>query len=302
MNFEWFLLQKNLINTSEKLESLAGIIKNCGITKIGLDIEGESNLHRYGIHICLIQLRIEDKIYIIDPITIKDISSLKSIFEDEKICKVMFCAEFDVKLLKHSSGIQLRNIFDVQAGFKILGYARLGLENIVSEVLNVDNSHKLKKQKSDWNKRPLSDDQLKYAENDVKYLFELENYLNKNLNDEQKEILKIKNLQLEKCDIKEKKNPHLQIKGSGNLNYQQKNVLKHLYNARDIIARKIDFPPFWVIKNEDLIKIAIRKNISPDSLLKNISIPKRAMPLMDLIYEAFIKAEDEYSKKTSRIK
>ena len=264
---------------------------------IAVDFEGESNLHRYGIHLCLIQLNANGKNFVIDPITIPDIKPIKEILENPEIVKVMFCAEFDVKLLKYTKGIQIRNIYDIQAGFKLLGYEKLGLENIVSEVFGVDKALLVKKQKSDWNKRPLDKEQLDYAVNDVKYLFEMKDYLEVHLNSKQKSQIKVMNKALEDSEITQKKYPYLSIKGSGNLSSQEKIYLKYLYSAREKIAQKIDFPAYWVVDNRSMLHLAKIKNFDKKFFLEKINFPKRAFAMIELFEDAFNKAADELSRK-----
>lgn len=286
-----------LIENKDRLTSFLESVRNRQIKTVAADFEGESNLHRYGIHLCLIQFSINDENVIIDPVAIPEIDSIKNMLEDQEIQKVMFCAEFDVKLLKYTRGIRIRNIYDVQAGFKLLGYEKLGLENIAAEVLGIDKSLLIKKQKSDWNKRPLEKEQLDYAVNDVKYLFEMKRYLENKLNSAQKRELKSINLQLEDCEFTQKKYPYLSIKGSGNLTSSEKVYLKHLYSAREKVAQKIDFPAYWVVDNKAMLNLARIKKFDKDYFRKKIKFPRRAEPMINLFEEAFLKGDEELGHK-----
>jgi ribonuclease D len=290
-------LNYTLLENDSGIQNLAEIINRNNITEIAVDFEGESNLHRYGIHLCLIQLIADGRVFLIDPIKIPDLSILEKLLENREILKIMFSAEFDIKLLKHTKNIQIKNIFDLQVGFKMLGYEKLGLENIASEVMGINKYELVKKQKSDWNKRPLSEAQLNYAINDVIYLFEMKQILDERLNPDQK--LRCKNIciDMEKLQIEKRREPHLSIKGSGNLNYREKIFLKHLFSAREKIAQKIDFPPFWVMGNKELLYLAQQQKFSEGLILNNFNLPKRAVPMIKDFHEAFLKSVEELKQK-----
>lgn len=240
-------------------------------TEIAVDLEGESNLHRYGIHLCFIQLYDAENIYLIDPIKIKDLSSLVNIFENKNIIKIMYSADFDIRLLKKTINVSLVGLEDLQVGIQLLEIPKTSLNNAILEMLEIDLNKKKKNQKSDWTKRPLSTEQLDYAADDVRYLFDIKKELIPKLTDKKlMDIYSAKSLKLEKVEFLEKANPWLSIKGTGRLNKQQKIYLKYFFTAREIIAEKLELPPYWIIPNDVLINICINppKNESDWNALK----------------------------------
>ncbi|MDR1560851.1 MAG: hypothetical protein LBS23_00650 [Holosporaceae bacterium] len=117
--------------------------------------------------LCLIQLATRDAIYVIDPISI-DISFLNSIFEDEKIKKVFHSAKQDIEILS-LYGIRVKNFYDTQVYEMLLSTKEnISYRSIVFKYLQ----KKIKKNysMSDWEKRPLKAQQLRYSVNDVLYL------------------------------------------------------------------------------------------------------------------------------------
>jgi len=97
--------------------------------------------------------------------------NLKQLMEATNIFKVFHFARFDVAMLRHHLGIQVQPIFCTKIASKLARtYApRHGLKDVVQELEQVELDKSA--QSSDWgNAASLSDKQLRYAANDVRYL------------------------------------------------------------------------------------------------------------------------------------
>lgn len=97
--------------------------------------------------------------------------NLKQLMEATNIFKVFHFARFDVAMLRHHLGIQVQPIFCTKIASKLARtYApRHGLKDVVQELEQVELDKTA--QSSDWgNAANLSDKQLRYAANDVRYL------------------------------------------------------------------------------------------------------------------------------------
>ena len=99
-----FLPPENYIDTKDKLESLVKRLKSKN--EISVDIEGDS-LYSYYSKICLIQISTRNENFIVDPLSIKDVSMLSSVFSDEKIQKVLHGSHYDIHMLYTCSGIEM---------------------------------------------------------------------------------------------------------------------------------------------------------------------------------------------------
>ena len=196
--------------------------------QIGVDTEHYHNNTYKGI-LCLIQLYITKYPFsiIIDLIELQNkskeedknkiYSELKNIFENKKIEKIFHSCYNDIKWIFEDINCEVVNIFDTQLmdnyieiNIKKQNHQNKNLNNLLKKYLNINYSDKLKRlfQKSDWLKRPLSNDQLIYAANDALYLIELRNEMFKCINNEKifskakKEINKqIKDKAREKKDV-----------------------------------------------------------------------------------------------------
>jgi ribonuclease D len=86
------------------------------------------------------------------------------------VLKIMHAGDNDIRLLKRDYGFVFRNVFDTHRAAAILGCHYLSLATLIHEYLDVDLEKKKKIQRSEWDKRPLSEEQLKYAVLDTAYL------------------------------------------------------------------------------------------------------------------------------------
>ena len=286
-----------LIQDPRGLSNLIKTIQESRISCLAMDLEGENNLHRYGIHLCLIQLSLNAKTYIVDPIKIENITPLKDVLESEIVEKVIYAAEEDIKMLKHSCGIHLRAIFDVQIAAKILGIKEISLSSLVQDILGIPFEKISKLQKSNWNRRPLSNKQILYAAKDVAYLVQLKNMLEKQLitrglHDDFRQ--KCRDLEKKEFRLSEKR--YLKLKYIRRLSNKEIIFLKHLYFARDKIARQLDFPPFWVIQNALLVKLAQRPPQSEHEWKRYNGLSRKAIPYIKYFSQAVKSAKDELDR------
>ena len=117
--------------------------------------------------LCLIQLAINDEVYIIDVLQC-NLAPLVGIFSNEKILKVFHAARQDLECL-WNAGISVINCYDTQMYEMLLDIKQdISYRQIVLKYCNKVVSKQEKR--SDWSARPLSHAQLCYSANDVFYL------------------------------------------------------------------------------------------------------------------------------------
>lgn len=96
---------------------------------------------------------------------------LQQLLEAPTVTKVFHFARFDIATLKHNLGIQTAPVFCTKIASKLARTytPRHGLKDVVQELERVELDKSA--QSSDWgNAANLSDEQLRYAANDVRYL------------------------------------------------------------------------------------------------------------------------------------
>ena len=142
--------------------------------RIACDTESNS-MHAYRGQTCLIQISTPSEDLLIDPLAIDDISALRAVLADSAIEKVFHAAEFDLICLKRDFDFDVCNIFDTMAAARVCGYQRIGLGNMLEDLLGV--AHSKKHQTDDWAQRPLPKSARRYAQVDTHYLLRLRDTL-----------------------------------------------------------------------------------------------------------------------------
>ena len=103
----------------------------------------------------------------------KDSPNIKNLFENKKIIKIFHYARFDVAALKCNLEINTSNIFCTKIASKLARtYTnKHGLKDLINELLEIELDKS--SQSSDWgSSEDLSNKQIEYAANDVRYLIE----------------------------------------------------------------------------------------------------------------------------------
>jgi ribonuclease D len=136
-----------------------------------LCIDTEYDSFRY-FHdkLCLIQIRAEKRSYLFDPLNGVDLSFLAEPFADPAILKILHAGDNDIRLLKRDYGFTFRNVFDTHRAAAILGSHYLSLVTLIHEYLGIALEKNKRIQRSEWDKRPLTEEQIRYAVLDTAYL------------------------------------------------------------------------------------------------------------------------------------
>jgi ribonuclease D len=260
----------NFVNS---IETLALCLEEIADSKeVALDIEFDRDRYSYGTTLCLIQLSDEKNCYLIDPFSFQanELKPLFEFLEDEQILKIMHAPGEDLHLLA-LQGCFPKSIFDTERCARLLNFQAFSLSALAVELCGVvlDKSQ----QKTDWNKRPLSNSQLVYAAQDVIYLSHIKQKMD--LMAEEKGILNWfveENASWNKFKMEEKLPGQFASKDdSKRLPPFQLFIYNALLGIRDQYAQLLNKPGYQVIPKEILIDLSFRPElISGWSSLKGI--------------------------------
>ncbi len=236
---------------------------------VAFDLEA-NGMHAYPEHICLLQFgTIEDQ-FIVYPEALGNADELRDFFQNEKIEKIFHSCDYDIRSLYRDYNVVVRNMFDTSVGAQFLGAPQLGLANVLNRFHNLEIEKNTKIQKMDWGKRPLSEEELKYAADDVLYLIELRNLLVKNLVKlnrltwAEEEIARLTKVRFGENGSKE--DSFLKIKGARLLKPDQLAVLRELSIFRENFALKKNSPPYKIIGNKTLLFLSVNPETNIDSI------------------------------------
>lgn len=103
--------------------------------------------------------------------------NLKAMLADPKVLKLFHFARFDVAVLKHYLGVEVKPVYCTKIASRLVRTFtdKHGLKDLVKELLDVDLSKQ--QQSSDWGAKDLTQEQMRYAASDVLHLHALKSRL-----------------------------------------------------------------------------------------------------------------------------
>ncbi len=199
--------------------------------------------------------------YLLDPLFIKVWQPFMEILTEPGITKVMHSCSEDLVVFNYLYGCMPGPLFDTQkaAGFLGHGYS-ISYLNLVLHITGVELSKG--ETRSDWLKRPLSDNQVKYAALDVAYLPRLHQELESALAQDCKldylreECERMRQISLASEDQDRWADLYLSMGAAWRLNARQLGALKELCIWREQVSRQRDKPRAWIARDADLIALA----------------------------------------------
>jgi len=232
----------------------------------------------------LFQINDGEQIVLADPCAITDWQAFAAVLTHPDIVKVFHACDEDIELLIHFLKVDPINVFDTQVAAAFCGYEFcMGYQRLVKAMLDVDveKGHS----RSDWMRRPLSDDQIHYAADDVRYLLQMYEQLLQKLNEKNLSHVMVEEYQsvLEGFKDVDFDDAYLRIKEAWKLNPKQFSVLRGLASWREKKMRDKDLPRKRIAADEALFELASKSHWSLAQLFEVQGLPA-----------ATIKAEGEY--------
>ena len=259
------------VSSNTQLQALADGARASG--KLALDTEfmGEG---RYRTLLCLVQLAMPEEAGAADPIEIVDplaenvdAGPLATVLADPAVEVVVHAGRQDIALIRRWLATDVTNVFDTQvaAGFVGLG-AQSSYESLLSELLDV----RVRKTASftRWDARPLSQEQIGYAREDVVHLLELAAELERRL----EEVGRLAWAR-EECEplqrASDDRDPDVifsRLPRVHGLNVSGRAVARELVAWREETAARRDRPVQSVLSDAALMELARRKPSRKDEL------------------------------------
>ncbi|MFN2637369.1 MAG: ribonuclease D [Gemmatimonadaceae bacterium] len=272
------LQQRNLAEAAlylDKQEDVGRFLEEISaVDELALDTEGAS-FHRFLDRIYLLQISTREKSAIIDPLPIGSPPRLGELLQSPSVEIVFHDADYDLRLLHQDYGWHVTNIFDTRIAAQLLGIKSFGLAALLEQYFDVrlDKKH----QRADWSMRPLTDDMLEYAAQDTRYLLQLKDHMESEL--EQKGRLQwareeFARLEGTRWEAEGSMEGFLRLKGARDLTRRELAVLREVANWRDTVAANLDRATFRVMGNEVLFELARRAPRSVSELSAIKGMPK----------------------------
>jgi ribonuclease D len=156
----------HLVDNTSQLEAV--VDEASAAERYAIDTE----FHRertYFPQVALIQLAWEDRVVLIDPLRV-DVKPLAELLDGSGLC-ILHAGVQDLEVLDLATGTIPSRLFDTQIAAGFLGVSNGSLKSLLDRFLGV--SLPKGDRLTDWLRRPLAKEQLRYAASDVEHLLRL---------------------------------------------------------------------------------------------------------------------------------
>lgn len=238
-----------LIDDEIKLDDLIEKIKSLKVISVDTEFEWRRTYHP---RLSLIQICDGNDVFLIDCLLCKNIEKVKFIFESVQILKVFHAVRSDTTVLFSSLGIKTNNVFDVQIAEKIINNLNVkSYSYLVEKYINL--SINKSETNSNWMKRPFSNNQLKYASEDVEFLIDIYTKQNKLL-DKKGKLKEAFYLSKEEAGLG---NQELYISRLQKIK-DKSEIDEKIFMWREKLAKKKDIPTSFILSDKKLKKLSKR--------------------------------------------
>jgi ribonuclease D len=297
-------MQELFVDTPETLTALCERLR--GSEWLALDTEFIREKTYYP-RLCLIQVSNGEVAACVDPLRLEDLDPLLEVLYDGAILKVLHAARQDLEIFLHDYRRLPMPVFDTQPAAALLGHGdQIGYASLVKLLLDLE----LPKDQSrtDWSQRPLDEQQLRYAFDDVIHLGQLYLHMRGHLFDRER-------LQWLAADFATLADPQTyypnpqsmwkRTKGRQVLRGRQLAVLQRLAAWRELRARERDLPRKWVLKDEVMVELSRRmpRDLAGLSKIRGLEpgqIRREGKTLIELIAEGAATPHDQWPRDKER--
>jgi len=210
---------------------------------------------------CLLQLATANRLAVLDPLEDVDVGPIAQLVGDPAVQLVMHAPAGDLLLFATRYGVRATSVFDTQLAAGFVGHGiSMAYDRLVERVAGVTLTHN--ETFSDWSRRPLTDAQIQYAADDVRYLFAVADALLAKLDE-------MGRRSWAEDEITRRYGPaatiepdpqraYLKVARRGRLSGRQLASLRAVAAWREEEARTRDLPPGWVLKDPSVVEVARR--------------------------------------------
>ncbi len=258
-------MTEQLVTQPSQLQDLVGAL--AGAEWIALDTEFIRE-RTFSARLCLLQVATPRVIACIDPLALPSINPLLEVLYAPTTLKVLHAARQDLEVFWDLRRAVPAPLFDTQIAAALIGFdAQLGYGALVESLTGV----RLPKlaTRTDWAARPLAPEQLRYAFDDVRYLRDVYQHLEGELERLGRrawlaeECARLSDPALYRNDPDE---AWRRLRAGAALDPAAQGRLRALAAWRERQAQARDLPRGWIVKDNALVEIARRAPRTLDDL------------------------------------
>jgi ribonuclease D len=213
----------------------------------------------YRPKLCLLQIATPKRVACVDPLSPDlDMSPLMDLIYEPAITKVLHGASQDLEIFYWMRGRVPANVFDTQIAAPLLGHVeQISYADLVRERLGVEleKAHT----RDDWTRRPMPEQQLRYAADDVIYLAQIYPELRRKLSTLGRlQWLNDDWTALTRAELYERPADQMwqRIRGVDRLGREARAIAQDLATWRELTARERNLPRTWLLKDRVVLDLA----------------------------------------------
>jgi ribonuclease D len=279
-------LREAIISTPEELAACCATL--AASPRLGFDTEfvGEDTYHP---RLCLVQVAVPDALFLIDPLSCGPLDAFWALLLDPNRLAVVHAGREEVRLCRLWAGRAPANLFDLQLAAGLVGLPYpLGHGPLVRQVLGV--SLAKGETLTEWRRRPLTADQIRYAFDDVRYLLPVWEKLSGRLEKLGRSAWAVEEFArlAAAVDPESPANDERwrKLRGLGSLDRRRLAVVRALHRWREEEAARSNRPIRQIVRDDLIVEIA-RRNPTRERDLQVV----RGLPRRDL--EAIVRVVTE---------
>jgi ribonuclease D len=253
------------IDSNQKLAQFCSGLTTTDYCVIDTEFIREST---YYPELALIQIAAGDQLACIDPLAISEIAPLAELLVKDSLLKVFHSSSQDLEILYQKFGLLPTPVFDTQLAAAVLGYNhQISYADLVQQITGV--TLEKKHTRANWMRRPLSQDELDYAMDDVRYLLAVYEALNEKLESTsrygwmEKDLRAMSdpaNYQVDMAQLWKR------LKGVQKLKGERLQIASELVQWREQVAQRQNRPRRWIVKDEVIVDLARQKPADIEAL------------------------------------
>lgn len=264
-----------LIVQQSEFIALCDQILDAGIVAFDTEFVSEFT---YRPELSLLQFAFNGKEVAVDPYEVSDLSPWWEIMTNDSTRVVVHGGREEVRFCRHFSGKKPQNLIDLQVaeGLRSRSFP-ISYTALVARVLNEKAGSK--ETRTDWRRRPLTQQQIKYALDDVKFVLKIWKIQEKELNDLGRITWGDAEFQrmIDEVDSEFHRENWRRLSGLHKLKPRELAITRELFEWRDKVAQEKDQPARRVLRDDLLIELARRKPTTTQDLIATRDLNRKNM-------------------------
>jgi ribonuclease D len=283
------------ITSDQQLQHFCAGLAGCAW--IGFDTEFVSE-HSYRPHLCLVQVITEDRMALIDAIALADLRPFWEAIAAPGHETIVHAGRGEVEFCLRAVGKPPAGLFDVQLAAGLIGIEYpAGFRTLIYKLLG--ETARKEETRTDWRRRPLSQRQIEYALDDVRYLPRLAEKLKSKLTRLGRSGWLEEEMRswLEEVDRAFRQERWRRVSGNSGLDRRSLALVRELWRWREAEAQRRNCPVRRVLRDDLIIELAKRQTADVKRIQAVRGLERgdlsRQIPKMAACIERALKLPDE---------